>query len=65
MDPDPFVTLACAARRLGVCVRTLRRWRQTGKLPVVRYPSGRYHVSARVIAHIKSGQTWTERDTAV
>ena len=64
MEPDRLLTLSCAASRLGVCVRTLRRWMQAGKLPAVRYPSGRYHVAASVIAEIKSGQTVTHVDSA-
>lgn len=45
----PLISLALAARRLGVCPRTIRRWVDRGRLPAVRYPSGRFRVSALVV----------------
>lgn len=35
-DSDLKYDEATAAKKLGVCQRTLRRWRQAGKLPYIR-----------------------------
>ena len=38
-DP-PTLTIGEAARALGVSVDTIRRWADSGKLPVIVLPSG-------------------------
>lgn len=61
-EAERLVTITCAAKRLAVCPRTIRRWIAAGKLSAIRYPSGRLRVSLRVIAKIKCGQMGTIAD---
>lgn len=37
---DTQISISTAARMLGVCVDTLRRWDATGKLRAARTPTG-------------------------
>lgn len=52
---ERLISLAMAARRLNSCPRTIRRWVDSGRLPAVRMPSGRWRVSSRVVAEIRRG----------
>jgi excisionase family DNA binding protein len=40
-EDDPLIRPSVAARRLGVCTETLRRWIRKGALPVERVGPGR------------------------
>ncbi|MCA1947872.1 MAG: helix-turn-helix domain-containing protein [Armatimonadetes bacterium] len=46
-EPRPFLTIAQAARLLGVSASTLRNWDRTGKLKPRRHPMNRYRVYDR------------------
>jgi excisionase family DNA binding protein len=43
----PRLTTRAAARRLGVCVRTVLRMIRRGDLPAVRLGRGRYLIDAK------------------
>jgi excisionase family DNA binding protein len=49
---DRLIPVAAAAKRLSVCPETIRRWVRTGRLPVVRYPSGQYRIASETIDRI-------------
>ncbi len=50
-----MVTPAAAARALGVSIRTLHRWEQSGMISVVRLPSGVRRYEQREVDRIKAG----------
>jgi len=41
---DTYVTIREAAKMLGVCEATLRRWDKLGKLKAVRHPINGYRL---------------------
>lgn len=47
MEEDKLLTITQAAKRLGVHYQTLRAWADSGKVPMVKLPSGyrRFEVS--------------------
>jgi excisionase family DNA binding protein len=47
-----YVTVTTAAKRLGVCAETIRRWIRSGKIPAVRLPSQQVRISSVVIENI-------------
>jgi excisionase family DNA binding protein len=53
---ERLLSVACAAKRLCVCPRTIRRWIAAGKLRAGRYPSGRVWVSSATVAKIREAQ---------
>jgi excisionase family DNA binding protein len=53
-DSD-LITPRVAAGRLGVTVKTLRRWVELGELTSVRTPGGHYRYHADQIEAIRTG----------
>lgn len=41
---EKLLTVAMAAKRLGVCTETVRRWVKAERLPARRYPSGQFRI---------------------
>jgi excisionase family DNA binding protein len=46
-EPADLITIAEAAKLLGVSVPTLRRWDESGKFPARRHPMNSYRMYAR------------------
>lgn len=46
-DPADLLTIADAAKLLGVSVQTLRRWDESGKFVARRHPMNSYRIYAR------------------
>lgn len=46
-DPAELITIAEAAKLLGVSAPTLRRWDDSGKFPARRHPMNSYRMYAR------------------
>jgi DNA-binding transcriptional MerR regulator len=43
-DPADFITIAAAAKLLGVSLPTMRRWDETGKFSARRHPINGYRL---------------------
>lgn len=58
---DRLVPISVAARRLGVCVRTLKRWLSKGYLCGIRSDGGHWRIPEREIC-VRTQITRTNRD---
>ena len=47
IDPADFITIAEAAKLIGVSLPTMRRWDETGKFPARRHPINGYRLYLR------------------
>ena len=59
MDGGKLLTVKEAAKRLGVHYQTLRVWADTGKVPVVRLPSGYRRFEPAVIDRVRREMGFT------
>lgn len=46
-DPSDLITIAEAAKLLGVSLPTMRRWDESGKFPARRHPINSYRMYLR------------------
>jgi excisionase family DNA binding protein len=56
MSDSELISPGVAAGRLGVTVKTLRRWVELGELTSVRTPGGHYRYHADQIEAIRTGE---------
>jgi len=54
---DTLLTVKQVAEKLGVAPKTIRAWRQGGKIPATILPGGRLRFSERVV------NSWIEHRT--
>lgn len=57
-----YLSLAQVAARLGISLRTARRWLDAGKLPHVRLPGGGVRVSVAALDELLAAEDGGERN---
>ena len=60
MPASELLTITEAAKRLGIHYQTLRAWADSGKIPVVRLPSGYRRFEPAVIDRMRAEMGFTE-----
>jgi excisionase family DNA binding protein len=60
MNDERLLTITQAAARLGVHYQTLRAWADSGKVPMVKLPSGYRRFEPAVIDRVRQEMGFTD-----
>lgn len=63
MTDDPLLTPSQAAKRLGVCTETIKRWMQKGVLVYERYRGNRYRRVRQSVVDAQLSREHVARET--